>query len=591
MGPAAFGLRGLRGDPEGPADAPYAADVRLERDQRDHDRRFAVLRVRGLPDRRSDPRRARDRHGDGQRRRRVRRHRPNARDVPAEVGRDEAQERRGGQGVSPLAAITFGDVVQFGYMAASALFILGLIKLGKVRTARAGNLWAALGMGIAIVGTIALLVGEGEWTKTSLALAFPSLILGSALGWWMAVRVPMTSMPEFVAFFNGLGGAASACVALAEVTRAANHENELGLRDPIAMIELPPQGVAFSIAFVLSVVIGAVTLSGSLIAYGKLAGKLDRSRIGPLGGQAVNVLLGLACVALGIWGGFVADTTGTLYLSNGLLALGAIVLGIGLTLPIGGADMPVAIALLNSYSGVAAMTTGFVLQNNLLIVSGSLVGASGIILTQIMCKAMNRSLANVLLGGMQEAAAGGAKPDTGYTKVKSTTAEELASVLDSASSVIFVPGYGLAVAQAQHKVRELAALLEKRGTQVRYAIHPVAGRMPGHMNILLAEADVPYEQLYELDRINDDFKNTDVVLVLGANDVCNPAANSDPKSPIAGMPVLAVWDARTVVVVKRSLSAGYAGIRNELFQMDNALMLFADAKNALEDTIAELKAL
>jgi NAD(P) transhydrogenase subunit beta len=233
-----------------------------------------------------------------------------------------------------------------------------------------------------------------------------------------------------------------------------------------------------------------------------------------------------------------------------------------------------------------------VLQNNLLIVAGSLVGASGIILTQIMCKAMNRSLSNVLLGGLQDAGdGGGAKKDEGYTKVKTTSAEELAQVLDSATSVIFVPGYGLAVAQAQHKVRELATLLEKKGAQVRYAIHPVAGRMPGHMNILLAEADVPYEQLYELDKINDDFKNTDVVVVLGANDVCNPAATQDPKSPIAGMPVLEVWNARTVVIVKRSLASGYAGIRNELFQMDNSLMLLADAKKALEDTVTELKAL
>jgi H+-translocating NAD(P) transhydrogenase subunit beta len=489
--------------------------------------------------------------------------------------------------VIPLAAITFGQVVEVGYMAAAALFIIGLIKLGKVRTARAGNLWAALGMGIAIFGTIALLVSHEQWSKASLALAMPAIFVGSAAGWWMAVKVPMTAMPEFVAFFNGLGGAASMCVALAEVPRAADHET-LGMSDPLTLARLG--GADFAIADSLSVVIGAVTFTGSLVAYAKLAGKLDKSRIGPLGRQQVNALLGVACIALGIWGGFFAGSPGSLWASNGLLTAVALVLGIGLTLPIGGADMPVAIALLNSYSGVAAMTTGFVLQNNLLIVSGSLVGASGIILTQVMCKAMNRSLANVLLGGLQETV-GAAKGDAGYTKVKSTTAEELAGVLDSASSVIIVPGYGLAVAQAQHKVRELAGLLHKRGAQVRYAIHPVAGRMPGHMNILLAEADVPYEQLYELDRINEDFKNTDVVIVLGANDVCNPAATTDPKSPIAGMPVLTVWDARTVVVVKRSLSAGYAGIRNELFQMDNSVMLFADAKKALEDTIAELKTL
>jgi NAD(P) transhydrogenase subunit beta len=254
--------------------------------------------------------------------------------------------------------------------------------------------------------------------------------------------------------------------------------------------------------------------------------------------------------------------------------------------------MPVVISLLNSYSGIAASMTGFVLRNNLLIVAGSLVGASGIILTRIMCKAMNRSLLNVLAGGFGEAATTTGKgKDEGYTKVKSTTPEEIAPLLDAAQHVIFVPGYGLAVAQAQHKTRELADLLIKKGCKVEYAIHPVAGRMPGHMNVLLAEADVPYEQLKELEAINDDFKNADVAIVLGANDVCNPAAKDEPGSPIAGMPVLNVWDARTVVVVKRSLSSGYAGIKNELFQMDNSLMLFADAKKALEDTISELKQL
>ena len=265
----------------------------------------------------------------------------------------------------------------------------------------------------------------------------------------------------------------------------------------------------------------------------------------------------------------------------------ALLLGVGLTVPIGGADMPVAISLLNSYSGLAAAATGFVLQNSLLIIAGSLVGASGLILTKIMCKAMNRSLANVLFGGLAEQAA--AAKDEGYTTVKSTSPDEVAPILDAAGSVIIVPGYGLAVAQAQHKVRELASLLEAKDCQVRYAIHPVAGRMPGHMNILLAEADVPYEQLFELDSINGEFQNTDVVVVLGANDVCNPAANDDPASPIAGMPVLNVWEASTVVVVKRSLSAGYAGIKNELFQMDNSLMLFGDAKVALEELISELK--
>ncbi len=488
----------------------------------------------------------------------------------------------------PMGSISIQHVAEFGYMAASALFVLGLIKLGKVKTARQGMNWAAFGMAISIAATVALLLTDSHWNGRSIGMGVASAALGSAIGYWMAVKVPMTSMPEFVAFFNGLGGLASTFVALAEIPRAAHLQvtlSDLGDKDH------PGEGAMFAIAAALAIVIGAVTFSGSMIAYAKLAGKVNRNRAGPLGSQAVNAILVVACIGLAVWGGFFAADSGTLFGAGGALLAMALLLGVGLTMPIGGADMPVAIALLNSYSGIAAMTTGFVLQNNLLIVAGSLVGASGIILTQIMCKAMNRSLSNVLLGGLQDAGAGSAKKDEGYTKVKTTSADELAAVLDSATSVIFVPGYGLAVAQAQHKVRELATLLEKKGCQVRYAIHPVAGRMPGHMNILLAEADVPYEQLYELDKINDDFKNTDVVVVLGANDVCNPAATQDPKSPIAGMPVLEVWNARTVVIVKRSLASGYAGIRNELFQMDNSLMLLADAKKALEDTITELKTL
>ncbi len=488
-----------------------------------------------------------------------------------------------------FGVISIQYVAEFGYMAASALFVLGLIKLGKVKSARQGMSWAAFGMAISIAATVALLFADDHWSTNSVIFAVASAAAGSALGYWMAVKVPMTSMPEFVAFFNGLGGLASTFVASAEIPRAAHLQlslSDLGDKDH------PGEGAMFAIAAALAIVIGAVTFSGSMIAYAKLAGKVNKNRAGPLGSQALNALLVVAAIALGVWGGFMASDPMHVYIAGGALIAVALVLGVGLTMPIGGADMPVAIALLNSYSGIAAMTTGFVLQNNLLIVAGSLVGASGIILTQIMCKAMNRSLSNVLLGGLQDAGdGGGAKKDEGYTKVKTTSSDELAQVLDSATSVIFVPGYGLAVAQAQHKVRELATLLEKKGCQVRYAIHPVAGRMPGHMNILLAEADVPYEQLYELDKINDDFKNTDVVVVLGANDVCNPAATQDPKSPIAGMPVLEVWNARTVVIVKRSLASGYAGIRNELFQMDNSLMLLADAKKALEDTITELKAL
>jgi NAD(P) transhydrogenase subunit beta len=472
-------------------------------------------------------------------------------------------------------------------MISAALFTLGLIMLGKVRTAARGNRLAGVGMALAIGATVLFLVVTRHWGALSPAIALPAAAIGSIAGWWLAVKVPMTAMPEFVAVFNGLGGAASMCVALAEVPRAAAKESFLGGDAGVSLADF--ESADFAIAVALSVIIGAVTFSGSMVAYAKLAGKLKKSRIGALGLKSTNVAIGALVLALAIWGAFLADGPASLYSVNTALAMVALVLGVGLTLPIGGADMPVAIALLNSYSGIAGMTTGFVLQNNLLIVAGSLVGASGIILTQIMCKAMNRSLANVLFGGLEQAAA--AQKDEGYTKVKSTSAEEVAMLLDSATTVIFVPGYGLAVAQAQHKVRELANLLQKKGCEVKYAIHPVAGRMPGHMNILLAEADVPYEQLFELESINGEFKNADVAIVLGANDVCNPAAIHDPKSPIAGMPVLQVWEARTVVNVKRSLASGYAGIKNPLFELDNSLMLFSDAKKALEDVVAEMKSL
>ncbi|HTF87268.1 MAG TPA: NAD(P)(+) transhydrogenase (Re/Si-specific) subunit beta [Planctomycetota bacterium] len=477
----------------------------------------------------------------------------------------------------PFASVSsYG--IEVAYMASSMLFVIGIKYLGKVKTAKRGNDIAALGMAVAMAATMWILIKDHSYDQRSWALLVPSLAIGSGLGWWLAKRVPMTAMPEFVAVFNGFGGLASLLVAMAEVTRAT--------RDHLSVVHLG--GVTFAIAVAASIVIGGVTFTGSMIAYAKLAGKVNKSRFGPLGSTPMNIVLALGVLALTVWGCFFAHTPTELWISNGLLALVTLTLGIGLTMPIGGADMPVAIALLNSYSGVAGMTTGFVLDNNVLIVAGSLVGASGIILTQVMCKAMNRSLSNVLLGVMGDT--GSAASKEGYTKVKTTTAEELAPLLDAARLVIIVPGYGLAVAQAQHKVRELATLLEKKGCVVKYAIHPVAGRMPGHMNILLAEANVPYEQLYELDHINDEFSQADVVLVLGANDVCNPAANDDPKSPIAGMPVLSVWNARTVVVVKRSLSAGYAGIRNELFQLDNTLMLLADAKKALEDLVTELKA-
>jgi NAD(P) transhydrogenase subunit beta len=477
---------------------------------------------------------------------------------------------------------------QVAYMVAALFFIFGLKRLSGVRTARQGNLWAALGMAAAIAITLLLVQAVTWWVLIGGVLA------GTIVGWLLATRVQMTAMPELVALFNGLGGAASALVALAEVARfEENAPASYALTgETYAFSESGVSvsgGATFAVAIGLSILIGAVTLSGSMIAYAKLAGKIWKNRFGPIGSQGLNVGLALASLGLLVWGCFLA-TGGSIVLACLLLTAAALVLGVGLVMPIGGADMPVVISLLNSYSGMAASATGFVLHNNLLIIAGSLVGASGLILTKIMCKAMNRSLTNVLFAtfGEQE---GGAKKDDGYANVKSSGPEECALLLEAAQSVIIVPGYGLAVAQAQHKVREMASMLQKKGCRVSYAIHPVAGRMPGHMNVLLAEADVPYEQLFDLDQINGEFKNTDVAIVLGANDVCNPIANTDPKSPIAGMPVLSVWEAQTVMVVKRSLSAGYSGIKNPLFEGSNPLMVFGDAKKVVDDLVTELKGL
>lgn len=492
---------------------------------------------------------------------------------------------------APLA-LAGGTWVEVAYMASALLFIFGIKRLAGVKTAQSGNRIASAGMGLAVAATMFLLFGD-----VALWIILAGVVVGGSIGLILARRVPMTSMPELVAFFNGLGGAASMFVALSEVARfaasAAVPQRAVQRGDVVEVIggigpdTLSDRGADFAIAIALSILIGGVTLSGSLIAFGKLNGKIRGMRWGPLGSKAFNLLLGIVAVALVAHSGFFASGEAAILGSTLALVAVSLLLGVGLVIPIGGADMPVVISLLNSYSGLAASATGFVLQNKLLIVAGSLVGAAGLILTNIMCKAMNRSLLNVLAGGFGDDAGPG--KDEGYTSVTSTSAEEVAMILDAASSVIIVPGYGLAVAQAQHKTRELADLLIERDCEVKYGIHPVAGRMPGHMNVLLAEADVPYEQLFDLDQIQGEFKNADVAIVLGANDVANPAAVDDPKSAIAGMPVLHVWEARTVVVIKRSLSPGYAGIKNGLFEMDNSLMLFADAKKALEEMVTELK--
>jgi NAD(P) transhydrogenase subunit beta len=463
------------------------------------------------------------------------------------------------------------------YLLSAVLFIYGIKGLTRVRTARRGNLTAAFAMLIAVLATL-LFMGTIDY-RWILA----GVVVGTAVGWVAAVKVKMTAMPEMVALFNGAGGIASALVALAVVW---TEKMEAGAPGTLGEV----LGPSSALTVVLSVLIGAVTFSGSIVAWGKLTGKIQGAPVLLPARHAANALLLLGALALG--GGFAFLTGAPAAIGAGavLVVALALALGVMLVIPIGGADMPVVISLLNSYSGLAAAMTGFVLDNNLLIISGSLVGASGLILTRIMCRAMNRSLANVLFGGFgaqPTAAAAGAASD--YGVVRSFSAEDAALVLESAESVIFVPGYGLAVAQAQHTVKELADLLEGRGVRVRYAIHPVAGRMPGHMNVLLAEADVPYELLQEMERINPEFKNTDVVVVVGANDVVNPAAEKTPGSPIWGMPVLRVWEAMTVVVIKRSLSPGFANIKNELFEYENTMMLFSDAKEALQDLVAEMK--
>jgi NAD(P) transhydrogenase subunit beta len=481
------------------------------------------------------------------------------------------------------------DTINFLFLIAAILFVAGLKQMSKVRSARRGNALAAVGMLLAIVATAA----HPNPTATPIQLDWTVLLggiaLGTALGILLALKVKMTAMPEMVALLNGFGGGASLLVAL-----SAFYGDYLPLHSEVSAAYLGPQlsdlgSQVWMVAIVASILVGAVTLTGSIVAMLKLAEKIRGMPILLPGrhlilGGAFLTVIALSVVAGWFWtGGAAANLLIVAALLSGILGILAVI-------PIGGADMPVVVSLLNSYSGIAASTAGFVMNNPLLITAGALVGASGIILSQIMCKAMNRSLMNVLVGGFGGAAPAGGGGKSEYTGVKATSAEETAMLLADASSVIFVPGYGMAVAQAQHVVKELGKMLEKRGAQVRYAIHPVAGRMPGHMNVLLAEADVPYDQLVEMDQINNDFKNTDVVVVIGANDVVNPAALEDPQSPIAGMPILNAHEARMVLVVKRSLSPGYAGIKNPLFERDNTLMCFGDGKVFLEDVVKEMKA-
>ena len=464
--------------------------------------------------------------------------------------------------------MTAANLIEIAYLVASALFILGLKRMSSPATARRGMNYAALGMLVAIV---AALVDHKVTTYRWLLVA---LVAGSAVGAYMARTVKMTAMPQMVALLNGFGGLASALVGWAE------HDRLLFEGLPV------PPDVATTI--VLSLLIGAVTFTGSVVAWAKLQEVMTGRPITFTGQKPLSALVFAIVAAAGV--AVVVDPVApaAARLLVVVLVVSA-VLGVLLVIPIGGADMPVVISLLNSYSGLAAAMTGFVLQNHLLIVSGALVGASGIILTQIMCKAMNRSLANVLFGAFGAVTQAGSSKSAAGLTVRSITPEDAAVQLAYASSVIVVPGYGMAVAQAQHAVREMAELIEKRGGEVRYAIHPVAGRMPGHMNVLLAEANVPYDKLLEMDQINDDFQNTDVAIVIGANDVVNPAARTDKSSPIYGMPILNVDQARSIIVLKRSMNPGFAGIENELFYNPKTSMLFGDAKASITKVVQELK--
>ncbi len=451
-------------------------------------------------------------------------------------------------------------LVNFAYVISAGLFVFGLKMLSSPATARRGNLLSACGMLLAIVVTLLVSGLDYKWIVAGMAI-------GTVIGLVAAYRVEMTSMPEMVALFNGFGGIASLLLAWSEY-----HQN---------------MEITAFIAFVtfLSAFIGGVTFTGSMIAFGKLAEKIPSKAVVFSGQHILNALVLIGAVGSGVMFAMNPADGYTFF----LVIIGvALVFGITSVIPIGGADMPVVISLLNSYSGIAACAAGFVIGNNILIVAGALVGASGIILTNIMCKAMNRSLANVLFSGFGSTtqAAGDGGPQG---EAKPATAEDVYYILEAADSVAFVPGYGLAVAQAQHVVEELGELLEENGTEVSYAIHPVAGRMPGHMNVLLAEANVPYDQLVEMDDINPKMDTVDVCVVIGANDVVNPAALDDESSPIYGMPIIETHRAKTVIVLKRSMNPGFAGIQNALFFYPNSRMYFGDAKASIQALVAEFK--
>lgn len=456
------------------------------------------------------------------------------------------------------------------YLIASISFIVGLKMLAHPARARKGNLIAAAGMALAILGTIFLYEEDGIKLGNHLWI-FSGLLIGSVIGTLAAKKVKMTAMPEMVSMFNGMGGACAALIGIVEY----NHLQHHGIVAPKGML----------LIIVLGLIIGSISFAGSMIAWGKLNGKIKDYAF--KGQHFFNILLLLIIVTLAVYFiGWNPENSGLVFYSIFLLSL---LYGVFFVFPIGGADMPVVISLLNSFTGVAAACGGFLYDNKVMLTGGILVGAAGTLLTILMCKAMNRSLVNVLIGSFGGSNVTGSN-DKVYGQYKEISLSDAAMVMAYANKLMIVPGYGLAVAQAQHICHDLEKLLEEKGVEVKYAIHPVAGRMPGHMNVLLAEADVPYDKLLEMEQANDEFKNTDVVLVLGANDVVNPAAKTDPSSPIYGMPILEVDRAKTTIVNKRSMKPGYAGIENELFFQPKTSMLFGDAKKVLHDLVAEIKA-